>query len=71
MSVAAIGEPERVAGYGLAGAAVFPAPDPETVLAAWEALPDDAELLILSRSARILLGSRLDERRLVWVEVPE
>lgn len=71
MSVAAIGEPERVAGYGLAGAAVFPAPDPASVLAAWEALPDDAELLILSRSARILLGSRLDERRLVWVEVPE
>jgi hypothetical protein len=71
MSVAAIGEPERVAGYGLAGAAVYPASDRESVLAAWDALPEDAELLILSRSARVLLASHLDDRLLVWVEVPE
>jgi vacuolar-type H+-ATPase subunit F/Vma7 len=71
MSVAAIGDPQQVAGYGLAGAAVYPAPDPQAVLAAWEALPADAELVILSRSARAVLGPRLDDRRLVWVEVPE
>jgi vacuolar-type H+-ATPase subunit F/Vma7 len=71
MSAAAIGEPERIAGYGLAGVAVFPAVGREAVAAAWATLPPDTALLILSRSARAALGSRLDERDLVWVEVPE
>jgi vacuolar-type H+-ATPase subunit F/Vma7 len=71
MSAAAIGEPERLAGYGLAGVVVFPASDPEAVLAAWAALPPDTELLIVSGSARAVLASRLDERSMVWVQVPE
>ena len=71
MSVAAIGEPERVAGYGLAGAALYPASDPATVEAAWAALPPDTGLLILSRSAAAVLSSRLAELEVVWVEVPE
>jgi vacuolar-type H+-ATPase subunit F/Vma7 len=71
MSVAAIGEPERIAGYGLAGVALFPASESASVEAAWAALPPDAGLLILSRSAAAVLASRLAEREVVWVEVPE
>lgn len=71
MSVAAIGEPEQLAGYGLAGVAMFPASDPHAVLAAWAALPPDTELLILSGTARATLASRLDERGVVWVQVPQ
>ncbi len=71
MSAAAIGEPGRITGYGLAGVALFPASEPAAVAAAWEALPPETALLILSRSARAALGSLLDERDLVWVEVPE
>jgi vacuolar-type H+-ATPase subunit F/Vma7 len=71
MSAAAIGEPERITGYGLAGVAVYPASGPEAVVAAWAALPHGTELLILSRSACAALGSRLDARDVLWVEVPE
>jgi vacuolar-type H+-ATPase subunit F/Vma7 len=71
MSVAAIGPRDLVDGYGLAGARRYPAADPESVLAAWEALPADAELLLLSRLAAAVLAPHLDERPVVWVEVPE
>jgi vacuolar-type H+-ATPase subunit F/Vma7 len=71
VSVAAIGEPQQIAGYGLAGVALFPASDPAGVLAAWATLPNDTGLVILSRSAAAVLASRLVERDVVWVEVPE
>ena len=71
MSVGAIGEHDRVAGYGLAGVAVFVAADAEAAVAAWDSLPPDVELLLLSHSAYRALASRLDDRRLLWVELPE
>jgi hypothetical protein len=71
MSIAAIGPRDLVDGYGLAGALRYPATDPEGILAAWQALPADAELLLLSRLAAAVLAPHLDRRPIVWVEVPE
>ena len=71
MSVAAIGEADRIDGYGLAGVALFHASDSQSALAALAAIPPDTGLLILSRTAALQLAPRLAERDIVWVEVPE
>lgn len=49
--IAVIGETTRVAALGLAGVLVVPAEDPEQVLAAWESLPDDVTLVLLTPAA--------------------
>ena len=69
--IAAIGAGDRIAGYGLAGVTVFPAAGGAEVAAAWAALPDGVELLVLDRAARVQLEAVLDERGVLWVEVPE
>ena len=66
----AIGRPEIVAGYALAGVEVIAAADAAAVQAAWETLPADVALVILTPAARAALGGRLDERPgLVWAEL--
>jgi vacuolar-type H+-ATPase subunit F/Vma7 len=50
-TVAVIGEETRVRGFGLVGAAVFPADEPAAVRAAWAGLPGDVSLVILTRAA--------------------
>ncbi|GAA2154596.1 hypothetical protein GCM10009844_40650 [Nocardioides koreensis] len=53
--VAAIGAADLVAGFGLAGALVLPAEDPESVLAAWRSLPPDTAVIVLSDAAAEVL----------------
>ncbi len=71
MSVVAIGDVRRLAGYALAGATVVPAGSPEAIDAAWEGLDEDAVLLILSPEAHARLEARLAEREgLIWAVQP-
>ncbi|MFC0530518.1 V-type ATP synthase subunit F [Phytohabitans kaempferiae] len=50
-TVAVIGEEELVAGFGLAGAVVLPARDESQARAAWQRLPTDAAVVILTATA--------------------
>lgn len=55
--VAVIGESGKVLEFGLAGAIVLPAEEPEAVLAAWRSLGEDVAVVVLtSRAARTLAG---------------
>lgn len=49
--IAAIGEATRVQALALAGVLVLPAETPAAVLAAWEALPVDIGLVVLTPAA--------------------
>ena len=49
--VVAIGEPDEVEGYALAGAHVICAGDAESVRAAWASLPPGTGLVVLGRRA--------------------
>lgn len=55
--VAVIGESGKVLDFGLPGAIVLPAEEPEAVLAAWQSLGDDVAVVVLtSRAAQSLAG---------------
>jgi vacuolar-type H+-ATPase subunit F/Vma7 len=54
--VVVLGEETAVAGYALAGAVTVHAEDPAAVRAAWAALPDDVDVVILTRGAADALG---------------
>ena len=58
--VAVIGARTAVQGYGLAGALVRVAEDPDAVRQAWTTLPADVEVVILTAPARAALLGRLD-----------
>ena len=58
-TAAVIGDELAVAGYALAGAAVFPASNKDEAAAAFEALPADTALLVLTSSAAAWLADRL------------
>jgi outer membrane protein assembly factor BamB len=60
----------RLAGYGLAGAAVCNARSAAEAEAAWESLDDDTVLLLLTGEAHDALAPRLGERRVVWAVLP-
>ncbi len=55
--VAAVGRAVAVSGYALAGVLVLVAEDDDAVLAAWDHLPADVEVVILSSAARQALGA--------------
>jgi vacuolar-type H+-ATPase subunit F/Vma7 len=55
--VAAIGSPAQVAGFGLAGAVVFPADDGSQALAAWESLDEEYVVVILTAAAAGGIGA--------------
>ena len=61
-TVAALGEDALVEGFALAGAVVFGADDTAAVDRAWDALPSDVAVLILTRRAADRLRPRLAER---------
>jgi vacuolar-type H+-ATPase subunit F/Vma7 len=69
--LAVIGEPSSVVGFELAGTLVLEADGPDAVRAAWDGLPDDVVVVILSRAAAAVLdttgASRLTPLR---VELP-
>lgn len=57
--VVAIGEPDRLAGYALAGVEVLPARSAAAATAAWRALPAEVGLVLLTpRAAEALVESR-------------
>jgi vacuolar-type H+-ATPase subunit F/Vma7 len=49
--IVVLGEAPAVDGFALAGATVIPAADPEAVRRAWETLPADAAVVVLTASA--------------------
>lgn len=56
--VTVIGEETVVAGYALAGAVVVPAEDGPAVQQAWDDLPGDVEVVVLTARAARALGRR-------------
>jgi vacuolar-type H+-ATPase subunit F/Vma7 len=69
--IAAIGEPVRVQGFRLAGALVFDAEEPTAVRAAWDALPVDVAVVVLTPASAATLGRDLDAtNRLTVVMAP-
>lgn len=57
--VAAVGERTRVAGLALAGVTVVAAEEPRAVREAWQGLPRDVTLVILTPAAADALGPAL------------
>jgi vacuolar-type H+-ATPase subunit F/Vma7 len=58
--VAVIGSRTAVQGYGLAGALVRVAEDPEAVRRAWADLPPEVGVVVLTGAAQAALRGRLD-----------
>jgi vacuolar-type H+-ATPase subunit F/Vma7 len=54
--VAVLGEEVAVQGYALAGAVVLVVEDADATRQAWDALPDDVAVVILTRTAAQALG---------------
>ena len=58
-AVIVIGEPTLVAGYAMAGATTMPAQGADEVRQAWDGLPSDTTLVILTAAAAAALNGRL------------
>ena len=56
------GESSRVQGDALAGAVVYPAEDETAVRMAWQSLPADVEVVIVTARAAAWLGGDLTAR---------
>ncbi|MFP4634418.1 MAG: hypothetical protein ACLFRD_01035 [Nitriliruptoraceae bacterium] len=68
--VVALGETSRVEGYALAGVTVL-ATDRDGVDRAWQRVPDDTGLLVLTPTAAADLEARLASRPgLLWTVIP-
>jgi vacuolar-type H+-ATPase subunit F/Vma7 len=61
--IAAIGEEARIMGFALVGVIIFPAADADAVRAAWQELRSDAELVILTPAAALVLGDEATRTR--------
>jgi len=59
--IAVIGEEHRVDGYRLAGATVLVAEDADAVGRAWRALPEDADVVLLTALAAASLAEDIDD----------
>lgn len=70
-TAAAIGEALAIEGYALAGAAVYPADSQDETTAAFDALPADTALLVLTASAAGWLTDRLGQRPDILTAVME
>ncbi len=69
---AIIGDPLRIYGYGLAGALLFPASDQPDVMRAWQDLPGDVAVVLLTGQAARWLEGELSRRPgVVPVVMPE
>ena len=69
--VAAIGRATELAGYALAGVEVVDARDEAAARSAWEQLPPDVALVLLTAEARRLLPDALVPRWRLWAVLPE
>ncbi|MGH8866427.1 MAG: V-type ATP synthase subunit F [Actinomycetes bacterium] len=54
--LAALGEQLTVRGFALAGVLACPAETPDAVRSAWDALPDDVQIVLLTPAAAHALG---------------
>jgi vacuolar-type H+-ATPase subunit F/Vma7 len=70
--IVAIGDQERLRGFPLAGVEVAVAEDPAGAREAWDSLPPDVALVILTPTAHAALAAKaLDPRGLrLWVVMP-
>ncbi|MGF7120588.1 hypothetical protein [Rhodococcus sp. AG1013] len=69
--VAVLGAAPAVQGYALAGALVLAAPDDAAVRAAWESIPDDvAVVVVTAAAARALAPDLLRGERPLAVVMP-
>jgi vacuolar-type H+-ATPase subunit F/Vma7 len=59
---AVIGESCRVEGFALAGAVVYPAEDEAAVRSAWQSLPSDVQVVIVTARAAAWLSRELTAR---------
>jgi vacuolar-type H+-ATPase subunit F/Vma7 len=69
-SVAALGRWTELAGYPLAGIEVFDASTPEAVRRAWDSLPNDVAVVLLTAEARRSLPDPLLPRHRLWAVIP-
>ncbi len=69
-AVCAIGEEVLLEGYALLGVSLLPAEDAVAARAAWESLPGEAQLVVLTPKARAALGKHLHGRDLLVVVLP-
>jgi vacuolar-type H+-ATPase subunit F/Vma7 len=69
--VAALGRWTELAGYPLAGVEVIDVRDPEAVRRAWEGLPDDVAVVLLTAEARRALPDPILPRARLWAVLPE
>jgi len=70
--IVAIGERQHVGGFELAGVHVAAADGPDAARVAWQALPADAELVILTDAAHAALACAglLGRDQRLWVVMP-
>ncbi|MGH8833702.1 MAG: V-type ATP synthase subunit F [Actinomycetes bacterium] len=57
--IAVLGAGARVGGFALAGALVLVADDPEQARAAWDSLPEDIAVAVLTPKVAAALGDRI------------
>lgn len=69
-AVAVIGEPPQVDGFGLAGAVVFVATNPDEMRQAWQRLPEEVDVVILTQFAAEAIGAHGASRRPYRVVLP-
>ena len=69
--IAALGRWSELAGYALAGVEVVDVRDPEAVRRAWEGLPDDVAVVVLTAEARRSLPDPLLPSHRLWAVLPE
>ena len=63
--IVVFGASPRVDGWALAGAVVIPVTGAEEARRAWDVLPDDVEIVIITPAAAGHLGGRVAERMTV------
>jgi vacuolar-type H+-ATPase subunit F/Vma7 len=69
--IVVLGEASRVRGFRLAGATVVEAAGSAEISSAWNTLPSDTALLILTADAAAAIRHLLADRpRLVWAVIP-
>ena len=68
--IVAVGRWTELAGYPLAGVEVLDARTPEAVRRAWDSLPDDVALVLLTAEARRSLPDPLLPRCRLWAVIP-
>jgi vacuolar-type H+-ATPase subunit F/Vma7 len=69
--IAALGGWTELAGYALAGVEVVDVSDPKAVRRAWEGLPDDVIVVLLTAEARRALPDPILPRERLWAVLPE